>query len=166
MGKENKHPQRKTLWVNHRFQTKFILLTLGSTLIIVLVGLLSNWVFVWKFIEFGNSRNLPPGDEYYRFIYKQEATLNLIFIASSSIIMIFSAIYGLVLSNKIAGPIYRIQKDLERLREGQSIDRIHVRKDDYFQELAVIINRILLDKKEEKEAKQATVPKIEEIKVE
>ncbi len=144
MNRDKAEHKRKILWINPQFQSKFIFLTLVTTLVIIAVGLLSNWFFVWKFIQFGKTFGLPEGHDYFKFIYKQQATLNLIFLGSSILIMIASSIYGLVMSNKIAGPIYRIQRDLERRALGQAVDRVEVRKGDFFQELTVAINAVLL----------------------
>ena len=43
-------------------------------------------------------------------------------------------------SHKIAGPLYKLQKHLKLLRDGESPGKLFFRKGDYFQELADDVN--------------------------
>ncbi|WDP91871.1 MAG: methyl-accepting chemotaxis protein [Desulfobacter sp.] len=52
------------------------------------------------------------------------------------------AIVTLLASHKIAGPIYRFEKDILRIAQGDLKYRIRIRKGDQFQELAVSLNHM------------------------
>ncbi len=45
-------------------------------------------------------------------------------------------------SNRIAGPMYRIKKDLKKLADGQSIRPIKLRDGDFFGDVAELVNQI------------------------
>ncbi|MDD4203395.1 MAG: methyl-accepting chemotaxis protein [Candidatus Omnitrophica bacterium] len=62
----------------------------------------------------------------------------------------FVIIAGIVLSHRIAGPIYRLKQDLEAVKQGKYSLRIQLRKKDEFQDLAKAINTVIeeLDSKD------------------
>jgi hypothetical protein len=72
------------------------------------------------------------------------------------VVIIVAGIYvGLVISNRIAGPIFRLSQEMIKLVDGQKVQPIAFRKNDYYQELAVAYNKILfrlanVEKKREK----------------
>ncbi len=49
----------------------------------------------------------------------------------------------LLVSHKIAGPMFRFEKDINRIAAGDLKSRIHIRKGDQFQELAVSLNQMV-----------------------
>jgi hypothetical protein len=46
----------------------------------------------------------------------------------------------ILLSHKIVGPLYQLQKHLKLIREGQHVENLSFRGGDYFQELATDVN--------------------------
>ncbi|EIE01131.1 hypothetical protein [Leptospira licerasiae] len=64
----------------------------------------------------------------------------------SMLYLLLSAIFVLVYSHKMAGPIYNIKKNLKLLLEGKDVDKIRIRSGDEFQDLADLLNE-LIDKK-------------------
>jgi len=65
------------------------------------------------------------------------------------IIMVLISIIGIFYSHRIAGPVYRIEKDITRSLAGEKNVRIHLRKHDKLQSLADQVNT-LLDRLENK----------------
>lgn len=65
-------------------------------------------------------------------------------VAYGLIFVFFTAIifYGLYLTNRIAGPIYKLKIHMEKLAEGQEVEDIAFRKNDYFKELAELFNKL------------------------
>ncbi|MCP4723043.1 MAG: methyl-accepting chemotaxis protein, partial [Desulfobacteraceae bacterium] len=49
----------------------------------------------------------------------------------------------LLVSHKIAGPMFRFEKDIDRIVQGDLKSRISIRKKDQFQELAISLNRMV-----------------------
>ncbi|MCR1792387.1 hypothetical protein AB3N61_17450 [Leptospira sp. WS58.C1] len=64
----------------------------------------------------------------------------------SLLYLLLSAIFVLLYSHKMAGPIYNIKKNLKLLLEGKDVDKIRIRSGDEFQDLADLLNE-LIDKK-------------------
>lgn len=75
--------------------------------------------------------------------------INLILLLGVPIICIAILSWGVLISHRIAGPIYRLEKDLERIAKGDFSLRINIRRNDELRSIAEGINRIV-DKIEEK----------------
>ena len=56
---------------------------------------------------------------------------------------VVAVLVTLLVSHKIAGPIYRFEKDIRLVAQGDLTTRINIRKDDQFQELAVSLNTMI-----------------------
>lgn len=59
------------------------------------------------------------------------------------LIMLFMIAVGIFSSHKIAGPAYRIQKDIDRVLAGEKGVRVRIRKNDAFPELAEKVNQLI-----------------------
>jgi signal transduction histidine kinase len=58
----------------------------------------------------------------------------------------FTALFFIIcifISHKIAGPMFKLQKFLSRVRDGQQYDKLYFRKGDYFPEIAEDFNKTL-----------------------
>jgi signal transduction histidine kinase len=72
--------------------------------------------------------------------------LNQVILISSGIFVLFTVtiINSFVLTNKVAGPIYRLKKHMEDVVSGKPVHDLKFRKSDYFREILVPYNTILL----------------------
>ncbi|HVO37584.1 MAG TPA: hypothetical protein VMV03_01020 [Spirochaetia bacterium] len=59
------------------------------------------------------------------------------------VIMALLTILGIFMTNRIAGPVYRVQKDIERVLAGEKGVRVRFRKGDSFPELAEKVNSLI-----------------------
>lgn len=73
----------------------------------------------------------------------------ILFVSLLNLIMI--GVFSLFFSHKMAGPLYRIKLTLETYVLRKSTAPIRLRKGDFFQDLAHLINRALEIKEKEKE---------------
>ncbi len=65
-----------------------------------------------------------------------------------AIFLVFAACYfGLVVSNQIVGPIFRLVRNMEEFESTGKFEQIKFRKNDYFKEIAVSYNKIMLNLK-------------------
>jgi len=62
---------------------------------------------------------------------------------TTGILGVVAVLVTLLASHKIAGPIYRFEKDIQQVGEGDLRHRIRIRKNDQFQELAVSLNQMI-----------------------
>ena len=58
-------------------------------------------------------------------------------------IVIFTLILEILFLHRVAGPIYRIEKTLKDLAEGKKVEKIKLRKKDFFKSLAEATNQVI-----------------------
>ncbi|TGK08862.1 hypothetical protein EHO60_12545 [Leptospira fletcheri] len=68
----------------------------------------------------------------------------------SLLYLFMSAIFVIVYSHRMAGPIYNIKKNLRALLAGEEVEKIRLRQGDEFQELADLLNKIIDQKSRER----------------
>jgi methyl-accepting chemotaxis protein len=59
------------------------------------------------------------------------------------VIMVFVVVVGIVTSLRVAGPVFRVQNDIDRALSGESGVRVRVRRTDSFPELADKVNQLI-----------------------
>ena len=133
--------KRRQVYINKGFQTKFIIkfvlvLILGGAISIALTlfstqGTLTSTFVNSKLLIQNTSLAIMPSVIY----------TNLVTTAVVGLIMVMVA---LLVSHKIAGPMYRFEKDIERITNGDLKSRVKLRKGDQFKLLAISLN-IMLD---------------------
>lgn len=57
--------------------------------------------------------------------------------------LVFTFFYGVVISHRMAGPIYRIRKVLDEMAQGDLSAQVHLRRKDDFNALAASINSLI-----------------------
>ena len=139
--------RRKTYVIERNFQTRFILrfilVIVGATL--VSTGALLG-VFYFKF-QFGTAElnNLiimitPEGTTDVSSLFK---IVLIPILAANLLILCVIVPYSLVYSHKVAGPVYRFQKSLDMILEGQLDFMIRLRKKDEFKNIAEKMNSLI-----------------------
>jgi methyl-accepting chemotaxis protein len=131
---------RKQLFINRGFQTRFIV---KFFLILVLGGVISTGLTLFttqdtltssfvdsKLVIQNTALAIMPSVIY--------TTLITTFLLGLVVIMV-----TLLVSHKIAGPMYRFEKDIDRVTKGDLKSRINIRKGDQFQELATSLNALI-----------------------
>ena len=66
-----------------------------------------------------------------------------VLIINNLIIMVIIVIFGIFYSHRIAGPLYRIQTDIEKVLDGSKDVRINLRKRDKMKPLANLLNHMI-----------------------
>lgn len=139
---ESQNRKKSSLLINPRFQWTLIgYAAMVATLILITVYSLISFGF-HEFVEIGKQAGLPMDHVYFQFIQMQEVTFNRVIFVISTVVGVVLIVGGLAISHKIAGPIYRMQKELNRMRESTppQLNEITFRKGDYFPELADTFN--------------------------
>jgi signal transduction histidine kinase len=144
--------RRTRLFVAKRFQIRYIgliLVFMFSTAI--LTGYM---VYVTTWIIFGEKLAAVYPQGLLLDIVKKVNTvllLRLIFLTPLVILI------GLVLSSKIAGPIYRIQRFLRRVSRGNYENRLKLREKDELQDLAEELNHLVSKLRSERNGRQKKI---------
>jgi len=131
---------RKKFLINKAFQFKFILFMMGVGLISLAATFLVLQGFFREFQSLADASHLAPNHPFRDLISYQKDQMNIFFIGLAVINVAITAICGLWMSHRIAGPIYRIVQTLKNPAAKEEKKTFNTRKGDYFQELPEALN--------------------------
>ena len=134
-------PFFKRRYIVQKFQTKY---AIGLAL----------FIFLYSLIPFGLAFLIPyigPAVKLFSAIPPEEQAraaaqilaLSHIAIPALMVLVIGTAIYSIYMTHRIAGPIYRFQKIVKDVGQGNLTHRIRFRKGDDMHELADVTNQAL-----------------------
>ena len=135
--------QRKVYLINPSFQLRvtsyFIILAVVN--ILVFYGCVYHFfdVFVSKGTEIG----LPKNHVFFMFMEDQVAQMTSIFIFTSLITVFILLVAGVLISHRIAGPMYRLNMDLKEMAKNKELKSLKFRNKDFFQEIPESFNQVV-----------------------
>lgn len=135
--------QRRRYIVNPHFQWAFILRIIGMASVILAVFYLAHSVFFWRMTEQGAALGLPPEHPFFLFLESARGLMARLFFVTAAVIVGFIVMAGAMLSNRIAGPLYRLNQHMKAVARGEIDGPVSFRKHDYFQELADSFNDVI-----------------------
>ena len=138
-----KKDDRKTYLINPTFQLTIVGIFIGISLVVNLIYFFSMNFSFDEFFALGKELGLPQNSQFFKFISHQKDKFTNIFLATSLLSSVVLIIFGILLSHKIAGPVYRITEDLKAMIESKTTKEVHVRKGDFFIELSKTFNEFL-----------------------
>lgn len=125
--------KRRIFWIDNSFQMDFVKRVFG-------VMFLTSFIVLGLVIFFNDGLTIVPVDNTSRAIGVTSEILWPIIMLTVSITGIFSAVTVLYLSvrvsHRIAGPAYRMKKDIEEMMKGDWERPFQLRKNDSLQDLA------------------------------
>jgi len=131
--------RRKTYFINKRFQSLFIikfcaLVVLGSMISGAIVYMMSKAALTTTF-------------ENCRLTVKSAADFILpAVLLSSGVVIVLIGISAVAVtlftSHKIAGPLYKLKEGMDKLLNGEKVERLHFRKTDILDDFAEKFNAI------------------------
>ena len=132
--------RRKKIMTNRRVQLKYLVLLIVSMAVPLLfaIGCLYYLIFTVMAEQLG----IPESIAYNLFpVVKKINTILAIGLPPLFLLLIW---WGMVLSHRIAGPLQRIEKELNKITHSHDFShRIHLRKSDDVRPVADAINRLL-----------------------
>ena len=132
--------RRKRIFTNRRIQLKYLLLLIISMAVPLLfaIGCLYYLIFTLVAEQLG----IPESIAYNLFpVVKKINTVLTISLPPLFLLLIW---WGTVLSHRIAGPLQRIEKELNKITHSHDFShRIHLRKSDDVKPIADAINKLL-----------------------
>ena len=133
---------RKVILINKPFQ--YSILGWFSMLSVVLISIFYStiWYFFYNLKKEAVSVGLPPDHIFFTFINQQQSILDNVFIVSSIVALFIILMGGLILSHKVAGPLYRLTKHLQA-HDRNNVTPVKFRKGDYFPEIQEAFNDFL-----------------------
>ena len=139
MSKTDYENKRKIVYIKKDFQFKFIL----KFCLIVLAGVVISTVLLFLLSQ----ETLTSSFENSRLVIKNTnlailpavIITNLITLGIICIAAIFVTLY---ISHRIAGPMFRFERDLSQIKDGNLNVRINLRKKDQFGDMADSLNHM------------------------
>ena len=127
--------------INPKFQLTLIGYFFILSLNVIIVNYLGIYYFFYKFKLKGESIGLVDTHPFFLFINEQQNFMNWTFLITSLVTFLFLFVIGIVVSHKIAGPIYRFCISLKKMSEEGKNSDIKFRDGDFFQEIASEFNK-------------------------
>ena len=154
--------KRRKFYIYPEIQLNLILLLSGSGIILSLFFsvffLYINSQTTSSLLSFVQSN--PPLAKYLLKTQKLLILGSMLMVLLSGILL---GIIALFRSHKVAGPIYRLEKIVQDLKEGKTPGKIILRKGDKVTKLASLLEEIGLEKEKEKSKKENLLSLIENI---
>jgi hypothetical protein len=133
---------RKVLLINKPFQYSVIAWFFFFSLILIAIFYGSIWYFFSHLTAEAVSVGLPPDHVFFRFVADQKSIMNKIFLFSCLLSFVTISFGGLYISNKVAGPIYRLTNYMLN-NSIHDVQPLKFRKGDYFMELQDAFNEFI-----------------------
>ena len=145
-----KKNERKNYLINPTFQLTIVGVFIGISLIVDLIYFFSMSISFEEFFSLGKQLGLPKESQFFKFITHQKDKFTNIFLVTSLLSSLVLIIFGILLSHKIAGPVYRMTEDLKEMTKNKKTKEVHFRKGDFFIELTETFNNFLDSHKKDK----------------
>lgn len=129
--------------VNPVFQLRLIGAGVLMAGIVIAVFYGANTFFFYKFTEIAHQTGLPKEHIFFQFIDGQVQIMNLVFGMTASVTFALLFVSTVILSHRIAGPLYRLNTHMNDVAAGKTREYISFRRNDYFPELAEAYNKQL-----------------------
>jgi len=140
MSQPKQKNNRKVFLINPKFQISYIKHTVNIMVLVVSVFYASNLYHFWQFKQKGLAAGLPQDHIFFSFLNEQQRSMDWVFLVTAIVVAVFIIAYGLFLSHRVAGPLYRMNKHLTENRAKKASHDLKFRKGDYFPELAENFN--------------------------
>jgi hypothetical protein len=131
---------RKNFLINPRFQLKFLAYTIGVAIFAIAAFYASDAYFFYKFRELGKGLGLPDDHVFFEFLAERKAQKNVYYAVTATSVIGILTVWGVLMSHRIAGPMYRLRKHLNSVATGETKEDVRFRTGDYFSEVADAYN--------------------------
>ena len=140
MSKENR--SFKNYLIYPSFQWRLVMMTLGVSLICVLSLLIFQFYAFQELIDIGVEYQLPASHPFFLFLKQFQESFYVVLCSSLAVSVVFSVVFGLLISHKVAGPLVKLRKHCDDVADGKKADGpVQFRSGDFFQDVADAYNR-------------------------
>ena len=151
---------RRSYWIDGKVQWPIIQKTLMMNVALVFLLYLADKFFFYRMELMGKDLGFTPDHVYFMFLKEQQKIKFMAFLCTSGIITVVASLLGARFSHRLAGPIFRLRKELRSINNDEKIGEVNLRDADFFKDLAEEFNTMTLKfgmrkTKEEFEAEKA-----------
>ena len=139
---------RRNFLINPGFQLSFMAYTVGIAFVATGVFYFADLYFFYKFRQIGVSLGLSSDHVFFQFLREQESSKNFIYLTASLASLLTLSTWGLFLSHRVAGPLYRLCKHFDAVSRGETSDDVRFRDGDFFPEVAQAFNQYMQRQRE------------------
>jgi signal transduction histidine kinase len=126
-------------FIKKRFQIHYLLFVLVAMVLISIICIAGTYYLVWQTV----AGEIAVPELIAEVLIPALLKVNFLLLLSLPLAFVIMILFSIAVSHKIAGPIERIEKDLDEIVKGDYSRRIKLRADDDLQELADGINALL-----------------------
>ncbi|MEW5694249.1 MAG: hypothetical protein AB1765_13255 [Candidatus Hydrogenedentota bacterium] len=136
---EKQYQIRKRFLIKNEIQIPILwFIFFGMLLTYMICG-----IIIWKLIEelIFVMVNLNP--EILNLVISRVADKLIRTFVTFLLLIVFMTLTSIYFSNRIAGPVFRLEEDLKKMIKEKIISKIKIRKNDYLHRLVGILNEFL-----------------------
>lgn len=136
--------KRKIILINPKFQLRLSAYFAFVSVINIGIFYFCIRYFFQVFVDMGMEIGLPENHVYFMFMEDQMLTMNIVFLVTSIVTIGFLMFFGVFISHKIAGPLYRFCNHMNDIASGNKTpSEIRFRDGDFFPEVAESYNKTI-----------------------
>ncbi len=135
--------RRSVLLINPKFQFRFIATLFIPYIISIFIISIFLYSISAPLLEEIVKLNLPPGHPIMEIL--EQTQKHLIYMVLTIVICLscIFAFVGLSMSHKVAGPLYKLNMQINNMIKNGHLEKVRFRKNDYFMEVADSFNAFL-----------------------
>jgi len=129
---------RKNILIQRGLQFKYLIILLGTIVIVTALIILTVYFAYWSL-----SNDMLIEQQTGRALSYFFSNIKMLLIFELPIILIVAGFISIVLSHRIAGPIYHVQKVARKIARGDLTTNVHLRRDDELKNLSAAFNSVI-----------------------
>ena len=139
---EQKRRSMKNLLIKKGFQGRILMLVIMGGFVCTCFNGILYYTYVTESYDFIFQYYDAP-QVFMDETYKDLLNFGLLLMLLSFLITTVIALYALIITHRAAGACYRLELIIQEIKSGNTDARVHLRKRDEFQELAVAFNEMM-----------------------
>lgn len=120
----------KNYILDKKFQGKLILFFFLVNILTIASLYFASFRFFVGFVHKGVEVGIPKGHIFYQFIDTLKSDMDLLFLQGAIFSTFLVTLGGLMISHKMAGPLYRLKKEFKQMNQQGELHKITFRKND------------------------------------
>lgn len=130
---------RKQYFIKGPIQSRYLILTVISMIVPTLITVAGLYYLQAQLM----AEELGLPESIYGHLIPVLKKVNIYLAIGLPIIFAVIFVYAVIISHRLAGPIFRLEKDLDQIISGDRSVRIHFRRKDCLDNLANKLNQVL-----------------------
>lgn len=131
--------RRRMYFVKKKLQFKYLLFVFFAMIVPTLICGGALYYIIWQAV----AAEVGIPEAIAEVLMPALTRVNMMLLIALPLVFLVMLLLSLSISHRIAGPIYRLEKELKEIVNGDYSRRIQFRSDDEFHEIAESINKVL-----------------------